>query len=198
MFNRDADLFFEPPQQHNRPAPTDYGVLHLLRRDVCSCLGLDPATGRRAIPIPPALWPGGMAILAGVDLLAKFYAGDDAQGAVGRRFKAFVSKYFPVTADEAETIYQLRNALLHSFGLYSTKRRRDGTVIRVYKFILTGAGGVPFVQQPRADFYQLDLIVLHQKFEQAVNDYATELDAQAPLQTKFQIMFPYYGVIHME
>ena len=189
MFDPRADLFFEDPT-HSRPPPGDYGVLYLLRRDVYLCLGWDPASGTRTSH--QALWPGGMAILAGIDLVAKFYKGDDAIGQVGSRFSDFVRKYFqPLSTGDEETIYQLRNSLLHSFGLYSKK----GT--QAYHFLLTAAGGVPFVQQPSPGNYQIDLIVLHERFEQALVKYMTDLENQSLLQSYFRNMFTNYGAVHI-
>jgi hypothetical protein len=184
MFDPKADLFFEDPRCNRRP-PGDYGVLYLLRRDINLCLRYDPADGTRA------LWPGGMAMLAGIDLVAKFYKGNDT-GKVGSRFTDFIRKYFqPLPAGDEETIYQLRNSLLHSFGLYSKK----GT--RTYHFLLTAAGGMPFIQQPSPGNYQIDLIELHKRFEQALLNYQTDLESQSSLQSNFLGMFTNYGTIHI-
>ena len=57
------ELFFEDPLAPPRPRPTFYGVLYLLRRDIITCFN------------NVAEWPGIMAILAGIDLLGKFYVG---------------------------------------------------------------------------------------------------------------------------
>ena len=104
----DIALFFQDPTTEPG-TPGKLGVLYLLRRDIRECVTIEKKI----------LWPATMAILAGIDLLGKFYAGEDG-GGVGLRFRSFVDKYFqPISDDDAETIYQLRNALLHSFGLYS-------------------------------------------------------------------------------
>ncbi len=135
-----------------------------------------------------------MAILAGIDLLAKFYEGDDTtkKGKIGQRFKGFVSKYFqPLSDGDEKIIYQLRNSLLHSFGLYS----RDRT--QMYHFRLTAKAGAPFVQQPSPGNYQIDLIALHDRFEQALARYMTDLQNQPQLQTNFRNMFRNYGAIRV-
>lgn len=189
MFDPKADLFFEDPRC-NRPFPGDYGVLYLLRRDIYLCLGYDPANRIRTSH--QALWPGGMGILAGIDLVAKFYKGNDTIGQVRSRFTDFIRKYSqPLSAGDEETIYQLRNSLLHSFGLYSKK----GT--QAYHFLLTATGGVPFVQQPTPSNYQIDLIELHKRFEQALLNYQTDLESHPSLQSKFLDMFTNYGAIHI-
>ncbi|MBI5118763.1 hypothetical protein HZA56_20020 [Candidatus Poribacteria bacterium] len=188
MFDVRADLFFESPRNHI-PSPRSYGVLYLLRRDICRCLERDHDTNVETSHV--TLWPGGMAILAGIDLLGKFHEGDDESGQVGQRFRAFICKYFqPISAEEAETIYQLRNSLLHSFGLYSRTKSHE------YRFILS-ASGVPLVQQMSAGCYQVDLLTLHGKFEDSVKQYAADLNADPMLQENFRKMFPCYGSIRI-
>jgi hypothetical protein len=189
MFDLRADLFFEDPRIYRAP-PTDYGVLHLLRRDACLCLGWDPVNQSKTSH--STLWPGGMAILAGIDLVAKFLKGDDAIGQTGLRFREFVRTYFtPISVGDEETIYHLRNSLLHSFGLYSKSKTQS------YRFLLTGANGAPFVQQPSHGSYQVDLITLYHRFEQALAKYAADLECNAVLQENFLRMFPNYGAIHV-
>jgi hypothetical protein len=134
-----------------------------------------------------------MAIFAGIDLLGKYLAGDDGKpsGGVGKRFTAFVRSYFkPLGPNDDKVLYQLRNSLLHSFGLFS--RTDSGSN---FHFILTGQGGVPLLQNPKADFYQIDLIELHQSFENAVEQYRKDLDSDPKLQANFLKMFPNYGAI---
>lgn len=189
MFSSSAQLFFEAPHIHP-PPPADYGVLHLLRRDICLCLGWDPMTSSPTSH--PTFWPGGMAILAGIDLMAKFYAGNDIIGQVGPRFRAFIKRYFqPLSTGDEETVYQLRNALLHSFGLYSNSRER------IYKFKLS-AQGSPLIQHFPPDQYQIDLLTLHDRFERSIQLYVTDLNTNSTLQSNFTAMFPKYGVIHIE
>jgi hypothetical protein len=74
-----------------------------------------------------------MAVLAGIDLIAKFIYRDLANE-VGKRFTDFVSKY--INNIFHEELYQLRNSLLHSFGLYS--ETRNG---KAYHFVLTQGSG---------------------------------------------------------
>jgi len=134
-----------------------------------------------------------MAILAGIDLVAKFYKGDDAIGQVGTRFKDFVCNYFqPLSVGDEDIIYQLRNSLLHSFGLYSKSRTQT------YRFSLTAAGNVPLVrQQHSSSSYRIDLVVLYQRFEKALERYAEDLEKQPILQNNFQTMFKDYGSIYI-
>jgi hypothetical protein len=122
--------------------------------------------------------------------VAKYLKGDDTTGRVGQRFKDYIAKYFqPLSASDGETIYQLRNALLHSFGLYSQ------TKTKTYYFALT-ANKSTLVQSLGQDIRQIDLRTLHEKFEDSLRKYASDLNTDATLQSNFQKMFVNYGAIH--
>ena len=114
MNQADFDLFFENPDVR-RDGPGEFGILYLLRRDINRCLVLGEGS-----------WLGAMGVMAGVDLLGKFLEGNDDTGKVGKRFRHFLRQYFPLgDASDAETLYQLRNSMLHSFGLYSPTENRE-------------------------------------------------------------------------
>lgn len=189
MFAKMEDLFFEDPRLRRAP-PGQYGILYLLRRDINSCLGAEEGLTTRTSPM--IQWPGAMGIFAGIDLLAKFLQGEDS-GGVGRRFRCFVSRYLhlPTTA-EVDAIYQLRNSMLHSFGLYS--RHRDGTV---YRFTLTSCGDRPLVRHTPPEHYLVDIISLRGDFEAAVAEYRQDLQGDPALQQNFMSMFPNYGAIRI-
>lgn len=183
MFSTAADLFFKDPLAPPGNPPVVHGVLYLLRRDIRACLGVDNPRCR-------TLWPGAMGILAGVDLLAKFYAGDDSVGSVGERFRDFVKEFFkPLSGGGEDVIYQLRNALLHSFGLYSKKGART------YRFVLTDEGGRRLILQKKTDEYSIDLLALHRRFELAVKRYGVRVDKDPKLQKHFGNLFPNYGSV---
>ena len=178
-------LFFEDPAQP-RVSVGRLGVLYLLRRDINYCMGVD--TGR-----PQALFPAAMAILAGVDLLAKFYKGTD-NGGVGKRFKEFVKKYFQrLTPDEADQLYQFRNALMHSFGLYSETKHKK------YQFsVNAGKSGTGALVEPRGnDWYFVGIQTLHERFEEAIEDYRNDLKQSQDLRAKFMTMWQKYGFLTM-
>ena len=186
MFSKEAELFFKKPAE-TPTIPGTFGILYLLRRDILQCLGFDPNTGTRNKE--PVLWPGGMAILAGIDLIAKFYKGDDTIGQVGQRFKDFITKYLqPISTGDEETIYQLRNSLLHSFGLYSQTQNQT------YHFILTASKSL-LAQQTASGKFQIDLLTLYEQFEKAIDKYADDLNETPDLQSKFTLMFQNYGAI---
>ena len=184
MFSPDAKLFFEDPSTVRRP-PNDFGILYLLRRDIFQCMGIDPDTKRKNND--GIIWPGAMAILAGIDLLGKFYAGSDQTGKVGARFKKFVDQYFDgILPTDKDVIYQLRNSLLHSFGLYSA------TSSQVYRFKLV-QNFHTFISHTPPDEYLIDVCELHKQFENSVEQYRTAVNHDLNLQDNFKKMFPNYG-----
>jgi hypothetical protein len=191
MFSTDADLFFLSPRAKIDP-PNWFGVLYLLRRDIDLCMGVNPTTGQ---PVSyRAEWPGAMAMLAGIDLLAKFFTGSDdaGPGKVGGRFRKFLDRFFAGTnSTDRDVIYQLRNSLLHSFGLYSKGAGK------VYRFFLTGHGTGALVSHNPPDQYHVDLRVLHREFEKAVAAYCAALDSDTRVQANFAAMFGNYGRIHI-
>lgn len=183
----DADIAFEHPSDFRKP-PGRYGLLHLLRRDIIQCMGRNPTTNE-TIPFM-ALWPAAMAIFAGIDLLAKYHAGNDASRESSQRFKKFVSEYFPLLAPGDETvIYQLRNSIMHSFGLYAK------TNTQIYHFEISIDHG-PLINRLKDDRYVINLTALHNDFEKAVERFQEAVDTDSILQQHFTDMFSIYGSLN--
>ena len=113
-FESAAAMFFTDPATDPESLGGHLSVLYLLRRDIIGCL-------ERPEQEPPQFgFPATMTILAGIDLLGKFRVGDDKHGCSGWRFKSFLEEYFlPCSSHDAIIIYLLRNAMMHSFGLYA-------------------------------------------------------------------------------
>jgi hypothetical protein len=183
------DLFFQDPT--SPPAPSGpRSTLYMLRRDIRICLGINPDTGDKIDY--QAIWPGAMATLAGIDLLGKFVAGGDSPRNSGKRFRRFITEYFEtISPEDIETIYQLRNALMHSFGLFS--QSKSGTV---YRFVLTASEGTLVHKRP-TDTYWVDVVTLFDKFEDAVVAYRGDLEKNQELQKQFSKFFPKYGKVHV-
>lgn len=177
----DIDLFFTNPSIEPKP-PSVFSVLYLLRRDIKQCINAKQI-----------LWPATMAILAGVDLLGKFYAGEDGRG-VGNRFRNFVDRYFqPISSEDAETVYQLRNALLHSFGLYSKSSGGE----YYFTLVLPEAGPLVVEHIRTKGRYLISIIALYNKFEMAIQSYHSDLETDSGLQDNFGKMYNRYGTIHI-
>jgi len=179
-------LFVRHPNNFEERAGL-HSTLYLLRRDASLCFGYDPNNNQK-IEFE-ALFPATMAILAGIDLVAKFIFRDLASE-VGERYRKYVSKYIDNAFEEE--LYQLRNSLLHSFGLYS--ETRSG---KVYHFVLAKCLG-QLIIQASDHLYLVDIEVLWQKFEASVGVYHDELLASADLQQIFSEMFPKYGAVGIQ
>jgi hypothetical protein len=140
-----------------------------------------------------------MAILAGVDLLAKFYAGTD-RGSVADRFRRFSGDYFHLSGLEAEQLYQLRNAMMHSFGLYS-RVEKHGTIIAQYWFVVGAdrSGTGKLVEPHPGDHYFVGIRTLHDAFEAAVGEYHHDLQRSDKdgddLMKHFMKVWDHYGYI---
>ena len=169
------DVFFRNPLEVPESSGT-FGVLYLLRRDINVCFDKKIAT-----------WPATMAILAGIDLLGRFHEVEDTSS-VGKRFRGFVKKYFDISRDGAETIYQLRNALMHSFGLYSKGCR----------FSLINTETDSLIQRSLDGKYvRINIRALKKEFEAAIERYQADVRANSELQKKFEKMYSDYGAINI-
>lgn len=169
-------LFFREPQMPP-VIPSTMSVLYLLRRDIAHC-----------IDNSIALFPATMALFAGVDLLAKFHAGSDETGQVGPRFRNFITMYFSgLSTDDADILYQLRNALLHSFGLYSKTRTRE------FSFNIAPASNL--IEKVGNSVYVINPWILRVRFDEAIQQYHAHVSTDSGLRANFQKMFPIYGTI---
>lgn len=181
------DLFFQDPKAHDRNQGR-YSTLYLLRRDISMCFGIDPST---ETPIQyQVLFPGVMAILAGIDLLAKFYCGSDRINEVGKRFKSFVVEY--IDSKYSEELYQLRNSLLHSFGLYTVARKN-----RKYNFILHQGYDALVITNDNLNYF-VSVHLLRMQFELAVKRFRGDIDGSEELKRQFDSMYPRYGCIGLK
>jgi hypothetical protein len=130
-----------------------------------------------------------MAIMAGIDLLAKFYFTDhEKKGTSRTRFIKFVELY--IDKENSEVIYQLRNSLIHSFGLYSKDKRG-----KEFKFILNRRYPYLVTQRPDTpkDFYIINIHLLHYYFEKSIDLYKTDLESNDELIENFAESFLKYG-----
>ena len=173
----------------------DFSTLYLLVRDIKTCFGIDPATDLpfycskcNEIVKNRAQWPAVMGILAGIDLLGKFYFGNDRNG-VGDRFKGFVKCFFYLNDKDKGSLilYELRNSMLHSFGLYSKR----------YYITLVANENLPFINiigsQPKKRAV-INVIKLYKQFLNAIKEYYKELVKSSELKANFNKMFIKYGI----
>ena len=179
----DIELFFRHPNDFDGK-PDIHSTLYLLRRDTFMCFGYDPNNNQKINF--EALFPGTMAVMAGIDLVAKFlYA--DTRNEVSKRFIDYVVKY--IDRNFSEELFQLRNSIVHSFGLYS-----EGKGGKIYNFVLARGIG-KLIQKASAITYYVDIELLWKKFEESIELYQQELAISLDLQKIFIDMFPKYGTV---
>jgi hypothetical protein len=98
----------------------------------------------------------------------------------------------PLDQDDEEVIWQLRNALLHSFGLYSEGRNRK------YNFVILGSTAELVSRYPpHPDVYGIGVYTLRDRFETSIARYRydLELEHNTALQDRFDTMHCRYGEI---
>lgn len=182
----DVDLFFTKPEVYKIGKVS---TLHLLRRDIYTCLGkpigeVDTEIGTIK---PIVIWPGIITIMTGIDLVSKFYCGNDAIGEVSNRFKSYVKNYISSNCDD---IYQLRNALLHGFSLYSENKKgmKFRYVIGCYEdeMLSVAPDGMIWVSANH----------LHKAFEHSIESFQDDyrdLDSFS----SFKNLYDKYGWLHI-
>ena len=178
----DIDFFFH--YDNNCEGKTKFSNLCLLRRDINTCFDINPNDLISKIGYN-ALWPGTMGILAGIDLLAKFYCGSDDKKS-RERFINYVTKF--IDKKYKEEIYQLRNALLHSFGLYSESTKQN----KAYKFILTQDPSYLIKHKENSNQICVSVKKLHELFEKSITEFSLiypSLDSYK----KFKELYQKYG-----
>jgi hypothetical protein len=206
------DLFFSKPYSEG-DEPKIYSNLHLLRKHVNICLGIDPIG-------PQAIWPGAMAILAGIDLLGLYYSGGrkipiksievETYKSDSSSFMRFCEEFLELENDDSEIIYMFRNALLHTYGLITTNE------IRKDKY---GNDNINYGKEYKFNaFYQVDdnwlinqivdennkesdCINIHElyiKFESAIAKYRGCIEKDLSKARNFETIFAQLGVIHYQ
>jgi hypothetical protein len=194
----DIDFFFRPPEDFKERVAR-HSTLHLLRREIQECLVDDPPREERVflarLNDPETqlrrLLAAAMLAFAGVDLVAKFYAGTD-NGNPGPRFKRFARRYLALTTDAAVTLWQIRSALMHSFGPYDPRGGR--------RLILdTPPAGnrltTPAIRQEAGTWY-VSPVGVYRDFVRAIEAYEADVRGGAPaVRANFDRMFPDYGAM---
>lgn len=183
------EFFFQNPRNFNAHQ-REYSTLFLLRRDILTSFGINPNDNSEIKY--KVLFPGTMAIMAGIDLLSKFqFTDNDVKGNKSSdRFKGYIKKY--IDNSNKEVLYQLRNSLLHSFGLYSKDCNGNE-----YNFILNQSP-TTFIYTTDNRNYHISIVKLLENFENSINSYREDLLNDKGLQTNFNQMFLKYGQIGIQ
>jgi hypothetical protein len=198
------DFFFRPPQDF-KGREGQHSTLHLLRREIQECL-LDQSPVEEGLlleqldapdepdePRPPLRRIIAATILtfAGLDLLATFHAGQGGQRA-GPRFKRFARQYLRLNPADAGALWQVRSALVHSFGPYDPQGGR-----RV--LLTTPAPGSRLTARAirqEAGTWHVSPVAVYRDLVRAIQAYEADVRAGAPaIRANFDRMFPHYGTM---
>jgi hypothetical protein len=191
------DLFFKNPVIE--PDGATQGVLYLLRREVQDCFIGKVVPEDQVIAESQKdrhrLFATVMVIMAGIDLLAKFYAGSDENGGVGPRIRTFAREFVFTGLSSAqlfsEVLYEgCRNPMLHSFALQNKRFRM--TLMQGFSH------GVIRTVRGQPDWFVLSVEGLYVAFVQAVKAYEVQVRTTPQAQENFVKMFDDYGSIGMQ
>ena len=187
------DLFFNKPSSSGIH-PTTYSHLHLARRHINICLCIDPAP---PIHTFQAIWPAAMAILAGIDLLSLYRFGGSKSS--NKKFIEFCEKYLDLKWDDGETIYMFRNALIHTYGLYSVNEiNSSSNYNNTYKFKVVYDESINWLIEPSTSVtgtYCINLHELYKKFESAIYKYHSDVKIVPICMQNFEDKFDELGII---
>jgi hypothetical protein len=195
----DIAFFFTDPSAMGHDAHQLTGkrsTLYLVLRESQDCfVGKTLARADLALKLPRSryrrLFATSMVLFAGLDLLAKFYEGDDDRRRVGHRFHMFVQDEMKLTAAEATALWSVRNTIMHSFGLWDTNANQRVAVASTCS-VPRRVDVAPV--QSGGDCWTLCIEHLYRAFCSALGTYRIDLDAnENALLSKFAKMFPNYG-----
>ena len=185
-------FFFTPPARITELGT--FSSLSMLRREAKDCLiGKvidEDAVMEEAVRGEHRLFATLMVVAAGVDLLAKFYAGSDDIGGVGGRIKSFAARYIFAGAKNptrsAEILYQgIRNPLLHSFTLYDRN---------LEIWLVNRQPGFDIIENPQKPGNVLISVEgVYLAFLRGLKAYQAELVGSEDLRSKFETMYERYG-----
>lgn len=190
--NEKIELFFDEPKSNYHP--NEFSALHLLRRHIRICLCIDPKNEAQAI------WPAAIATLSGIDLLGLYYSGEILNGRITEprntygRFKNFCIDFLKLTSTDARTIYMLRNAFVHTYGLLAADSH--GNVFR-FTVLYTDE---PWLINQTTDLngntiHVVNLFDLYNKFESAIDTYHDNVKRDPQIQANFEKVFNELGTI---
>lgn len=181
------DTFFVPSGSR---VGDKFSALNLLIRQKEKCL--DESCG-------VAVWPGIMTIFSGIDMLG-FYYDDGCLLKSTKRFKAFYDRFFKHSKiyNESELIYQARNAMVHTFGLYA--KDHNGTE---YKFMYDWQEESDYVIHQNIDLsiYIINFYGLNKAFDKAIKNYKSflieelEINPEGVYIRNFQNAYELFGLI---
>ncbi|MDP3441378.1 MAG: hypothetical protein Q8T08_00820 [Ignavibacteria bacterium] len=187
------EKFFEEPS--TLEAPANFSRLHLCKRHIAICVGLNPYEYNQKYQ---SVWPAAMATLAGIDLLSLYYSGADKNS--GGTFRKFCEEVMSLTPDESLTLYMLRNALMHTYGLFAVCERSPKIGVEFW-FKVTIGDNSYFINMTKDEttkiHYDVSFSSLFEKFYKSIDKYHQILltTSETEKRSNFEKIFDRIGLI---
>jgi hypothetical protein len=154
---------------------------------------------------PHRLFATAMILCSGIDLLAKFYTGQDdqdqersgeARKGVSKRFREFAERFIVNDSDDPETAAKVlyegaRNPITHSFTLHN---RQDHKVMFGLGFDRHEVVALPIAPEVLC---AISLEQLFRAFFRAIREYQAAVRGSEKFQDNFSKMFTKYGTVQM-
>jgi len=147
IFVSDMDNCFRAPRSTFPPSSTR-AVLYVLRRDLEKLYGSEKCRYIKGYKAPMLAVLG---MMAGIDLLSKFYSGKGLN-TTATDFKNFLEDCGKLSEHESEALYQYRCALAHSYGLFTISKKGIP-----YKFSLDdNLSNKKLIKKVGKDYYRIN------------------------------------------
>jgi hypothetical protein len=168
-------------------------VLFLLRRDLVRLYGSEK---RKQIKRHKAPMLAVLGMMAGIDLITKFSIGLQDTGRA--QFKYFLMEYGKLNKQNAETFYQFRCSLAHSYGLYAISREK-----KIYRFALDdNPNNRDLIKNISPNYYIINFWQMKKFFLSCINEmkrrlWNPEYPNHSILLNNFQTVFKDIGYVEI-
>ena len=127
-------------------------------------------------------------VFSALDLLAQMHTGKSGYKRSAKKTVLFYRRYMQLNELSAELLYQVRNAVTHSFGTHS----QNSATKRQYRFIYDLTGEKLFEQKSTV-VYRVNRAQLEHRFFEAIQSYKRELLNSTPARKRFFTVYRRIG-----
>lgn len=127
-------------------------------------------------------------VFSALDLLAQMHTGKSGYKRSAQKTVLFYRRYMQVNDLTAEVLYQVRNAVTHSFGTHAV----NTTTKKPYRFLYDLTGEKLFEQKSTV-VYRVNPLQLERRFFEAIQLYKRELLNSAPARKRFFAVYRRIG-----
>lgn len=127
-------------------------------------------------------------VFSALDIMAQMYAGKAGTKRTAKKTILFYRKYMQLNEITAEVLYQLRNAVTHSFGTHSSNPAKKTQ----YRFVYNLSGDKLF-EQKSAVVYSVNTDQLNNRFLRAVQQFKTDVLNDAAVRKRFFAVYRRIG-----